>query len=280
MGEVYKPAYIAWWGLVNLGHFLRHGDEPSRDIFLNQVNWLESHAVMRTDGALVWTNRFDCIQGTTFLKAPWVSAYDQGLAISTLVRGYRLTQNRHLLDLLQRVSRIFELDVSEGGVRVPFGSQCLFMELPGGPAPGILDGFMTSLFGLYDLFVETGQPCVERLFAEGIEGLKYALPQWNYRNKWSWYGARAYLCPPAYHCLNRPLLSVLSPLASEPDLARLADCWNPSHLSALERGEIYTKFLLTKNACRLKHRTWLQTTSSAATIAPEKQELCPEPSQK
>jgi len=32
-GNVYKPAYIAWWGLVNLGHFLRHRDHASRDIF-------------------------------------------------------------------------------------------------------------------------------------------------------------------------------------------------------------------------------------------------------
>ena len=161
-GEVYKPAYIAWWGLVNLGHFLKHGDEPSRDIFLNQVKWLESQAVLRADGAVVWPNRFDCLQGTTLLKAPWVSAYDQGLTISALVRGYRLTQNRHLLELLKRAGKIFELEVSEGGVRVPFGSQSLFMELPGGPSPGILDGFMTSLLGLYDLFVETGQPCVVR----------------------------------------------------------------------------------------------------------------------
>src|ERR1700674_369767 len=28
-GVVYKPAYIAWWGLVQLGHFVRHHDEAS-----------------------------------------------------------------------------------------------------------------------------------------------------------------------------------------------------------------------------------------------------------
>jgi hypothetical protein len=72
-GTVYKPAYIAWWGLVNLGHFLRHGDEKSRSVFLNQVNWLESQAATRDDGAVVWPNRFDCVQGNTLLKAPWVS---------------------------------------------------------------------------------------------------------------------------------------------------------------------------------------------------------------
>src|SRR5271157_2424684 len=104
-GVVYKPAYISWWGLVNLGHFLRHGDEASRDAFLKQVDWLESHAVVHDDGSVVWFNDYDCLQGKTFLKAPWVSAYDQGLAISALVRGYRLTKRPQLLELLRGASQ-------------------------------------------------------------------------------------------------------------------------------------------------------------------------------
>jgi heparosan-N-sulfate-glucuronate 5-epimerase len=266
-GTVYKPAYIAWWGLVNLGHFLRHGDEKSRSVFINQVNWLESQAVTRADGAVVWPNRFDCLQGNTFLKAPWVSAYDQGLAISALVRGYRLTKKPHLLELLKNASKIFELDVCQSGVRVSSGKQSLFMELPGGPSPGILDGFMTSLLGLYDLFVETGEPTAKRLFTEGIEGLKTALPAWNYRNKWSWYGAHAYLCPPAYHHLNRVLLNVLARLSSQPSLGKYAEAWNTDYLSILDRLEIFAGFLFTKNACRIRHRTWTDRQGRAAKLA-------------
>lgn len=72
-GVVYKPAYIAWWGLVNLGHFLRQHDEPSRIAFLRQVDWLEANAVIRSDGSVVWPNNFDCLQAKTLLKAPWIS---------------------------------------------------------------------------------------------------------------------------------------------------------------------------------------------------------------
>jgi hypothetical protein len=39
---------------------------------------------------------------------------------------------------------------------------------------------MSSLLGLYDLFVETGDPAVGRLFTDGIEGLKTMLPTWDY----------------------------------------------------------------------------------------------------
>jgi len=255
-GAVYKPAYIAWWGLVNLGHFLRHHDEASRLAFLRQVDWLESSAVIRADGAVVWPNNYDCLQVKTLLKAPWVSAYDQGLVISALVRGYRLTKRPRLLELLRGASRIFDLDVREGGVRERVTAGSFYSELPGEPVPGILDGFMSSLLGLYDLFVETGDPAVGRLFADGIEGLKTMLPAWDYRKRWSWYARREYLCPPAYHWLNRVLLEVLGRLSNEPLLADYAEAWKPDHLSVSARAEIYLNFQITKNACRVRNQTW------------------------
>lgn len=268
-GLVYKPAYIAWWGMVNLGHFLRHHDEDSRNIFVNQLDWLESNAVVRDDGAVIWPNRFDCLQGTTFLKAPWISAYDQGMVISALVRGYRLTRRPHLLELLKGASKVFELEVGKGGVRASLTSGALYCELPGQPIPGILDGFMTSLLGLYDLSVETRDPAVHTLFEQGIDGLKHLLPMWDYHNRWSWYGSRAYLCPPSYHWLNRALLDILAQLSSDECLARYAAAWHPQRLSLAGRAEIFLGFLFTKNACRIRHRTWRQNRTKVQQIAAE-----------
>lgn len=255
-GVVYKPAYIAWWGLVNLGHFLRHGDSSSREAFLKQVDWLESHATERGDGAVVWMNNFDCLQGKTLLRAPWISAYDQGLAISALVRGYRFTRRPNLLRLLRQASRIFSLDVAGGGVRDSARQGALYSELPGQGGPGIQDGFMTSLLGLYDLYVETQDPMVKKLFDDGVAGLQATLPQWDYRRRWSWYGSHAYLCPPSYHNLNRLLLEVLGRLTGEPVLAEYAEAWKTERLNALERAEIFMMFQITKNTCRIRNRTW------------------------
>lgn len=255
-GVVYRPAYIAWWGLVQLGHFLRHHDESSLESFLKQVNWLESHAVVRTDGSVVWTNNFNILHGKTLLKSPWISAYDQGLVISALVRGYRLTQCQHLFELLQGATRIFALDVPEGGVREPLHSGVLYSELPGEGVPGIQDGFMSSLLGLYDLYVETGDSATGKLFTDGMKGLRAMLPAWDYRHRWSWYGSRAYLCPPSYHCLNRVLLEVLSRLTSDQVLAEYVEAWKPERLSALRRTEIFVAFLVSKNACRVRNQTW------------------------
>ncbi len=255
-GAVYWPAYIAWYGLVNLGHHLRRGDQTSLDIFLNQVDWLERHALRRPDGAVIWPMNFDYPEGRTLLKAPWISAHAQGLAISAMVRGWRVTRRPSLLDLLTSSAKVYALDCEAGGIRVSFGGHALYTEVPGGKPPGILDGFMTSMLGLYNLFVETQDPSVKQLFDEGIAGLKYALPNWDYRKKWSWYGNQAYLSPPPYHRLNRLLLSVLARLSSEPSFADYAAHWDTDRLSRPSRAEIYLMFLLTKNASRLRRRTW------------------------
>ena len=263
-GSAYWPAYIAWYGLVNLGHYLRKNDSACLDIFLKQIDWLEANAVVRSDGAVVWPMNFDYIVGQTHLKSPWISAHAQGFAISALVRGWRVTRRPRLLELLAGSARIFSLSVPDSGIRITMDGHVLYTEVPGGRAPGILDGIMISLLGLYDLYIETADPEVGRLLNEGVAGLKNTLAYWNYRDKWSWYHNRGYLCPAAYHCSHHLLLKVLARLTSEPVFAHYAGLWDPVRLSLLDRSEIYLAFLYTKNRCRLRHRTWSQTARPAA----------------
>ena len=253
-GPVYRPGFVAWYGLVHLGHYLRRREQADLQVFLQQVDWLERNAVLRNDGALVWPHQFDYKDGATFLKAPWLSANAHGLAISALVRGWRVTRRPRLLELLRKSWGVFELNVEQNGFREVVDGHVLYTEFRGRT---ILDHFLTALLGLYDLFIETGAPAVGQLFSDGIRGLKGMLSTWDYHQKWSWYASsHGYLCPPAYHCANRVLLEVLARLTHEPVLANFADCWSPDRLSLAGRAEIFLMFLLTKNASRLKHRTW------------------------
>ena len=265
-GVVYRPAFVAMYGMGNLGHYLRSGNQAQLNIFLNQVNWLEQNAVIRADGAVVWPHDFDLREGPIQLRAPWVSANVQGCVISALVRGWRITRRPHLLELLKGSTRVFELDCESGGVRVQAEGHVVYTEVPGLPAPGIMDGFITSLLGLFDLYVETDDPKIYDLFMQGVEGVKYFLRGWDYRKKWSWYSNHGYLCPPGYHCLNRMLLTVLARLTGDVCFAEYAEAWNPARLSALDRAEIYVAFLLTKNTCRLKRQTWRQKTMNSTSL--------------
>jgi hypothetical protein len=252
-GRVYRPAFIAWYGLVNLGHYLRRQDQANLKIFLNQVTWLERNAISFNDGAIVWPHYFDQREGHTLLKAPWVSANAQGLVISALVRGWRITKRPQILELLNASSRVFEIDVARGGLREAVNGHRMYTELPG---RAILDHFLNALLGLYDLFVETENFRVKQLFTAGIQGLRGLLPIWDYRSKWSWYCAHGYLCPPDYHVGNQILLSALARLTEDAVLGNYAHSWNPTSLSVADRLELFMGCVLTKNASRVRERTW------------------------
>jgi hypothetical protein len=216
------------------------------------------------------------------LKSPWISANVQGFVISALVRAWRITQRPKLLDLAKGAARVFELTWDRGGVRVEAEGHVVFTEAPGLPAPGIMDGFMRSLLGLYDLCAETDDPQIMKLYKRGVDGLRYFLPRWDYMNKWSMYANREYLCSPEYHCLNRLLLAVLARLTNDERLVSYARAWDPDNLSTLGRAEIYLAHIVTKNACRVRYRTWrhktskdlfkeipsFETTADAATLGP------------
>jgi D-glucuronyl C5-epimerase C-terminus len=125
-GVAYWPAYIAWYGLVSLGHYLRRKERSYLETFLKQINWLEAHAVVRSDGAVIWPMHFDYLVGKVRLNAPWISAHAQGLAMSALVRGWPVTRRPHLLELLVGSSRAFSLSIPENGIRITMDGHILY----------------------------------------------------------------------------------------------------------------------------------------------------------
>ncbi len=258
LGSFYNPAYVAWYGLVSLERSLRGVDVEASGAFWRQAEWLVAHAVRRDDGAVVWPYPVDFQEGYCVLKAPWICAMAQGLAISVLVRGYRMTGHANLLDLCDAATRVFGKNLEDGGVRTLERGHVLYEEYPGYPLPRVLDGFLLSLLGLYDLAVQTGESRVSQLFAAGIDGLRRTLEFWNYRNKWSWYGSHGYLCPPEYNKLNAALLRSLGRVSGDPTLDRYARAWDPERRTAAGAAEVFLVFLWTKNRSRLKHLSRLK----------------------
>lgn len=250
--ETYNPAYVAWYALTSLERWLRGEDSDGRGTFLQQVEWLRSHAVERPDQSVVWPLTFDWQEGACVLKAPWISAMVQGLVISSLVRAHRLTGDKRLLDLSRGATRVFEQDIVDGGVRTVEGGAVMYEEYPGFPLSRVLDGSLFGLLGLYDLWVETNDPRSRELFTAGVTGLRQLLPAWDYNGKWSWYGSHGYLCPPQYNKLNGVLLESLARVAADATLARYAGAWNPTRLTPLGRAEVFVVFQYTKNRSRLR----------------------------
>ena len=103
--------------------------------------------------------------------------------MSLLTRMFRVTNNQVYFNAAINALRLFDKNSSENGVRTFFMDKFVwFEEYPTTPSSYVLNGFIYSLVGLYDL----SQTCSKAastecskslgLFNSGIESLKQLLP--------------------------------------------------------------------------------------------------------
>ena len=252
LGKFYNPAYIAWYGLMKLEQSLQFGRNSSAE-FETQFHWLVKHAVRQADRSVVWHFPVDHVEGKCNLKAPWISVMIQGLALSVLVRAHRLGfRNIDLMELCRSATMVYSRTIEQGGVRTLEDGHVSYEEYPGYPLARVLDGSLFGLLGLYDLWVETQDNDVKRLFEEGIDGLSHTIHVWNFKNNWSWYGSHGYLCPPHYHTLNRMLLTAVAAVSANERLASQAALWNPDGLTPPQRARVFLLFVWLKQWSRLR----------------------------
>ena len=110
----------------------------------------------------------------------------QGHAMSVLTRAFRESRDEKYLRGAVRALKLFTIPTSEGGVVARFmeSSHVWYEEYPTKPSSFILNGFMYSLLGLYDLFATLPNEShyaadlklSKQLFDDGIASLRAILP--------------------------------------------------------------------------------------------------------
>lgn len=86
------------------------------------------------------------------LSPGWYGAMCQGQAISVLVRAYLTSGDKEYLAAAERAIGVFNISSADGGVKAAFMDKHVwYEEYPTIPSTFILNGFMYSLLGLYDL---------------------------------------------------------------------------------------------------------------------------------
>lgn len=122
-------------------------------------------------------------EGFRSLDPGWYSAMAQGQAMSTLVRAYLLTKDRVFLNSALRATAPYKLPSEQRGVKAVFmNKHDWYEEYPTSPSSFVLNGFMYSLIGLYDLKETAGEKLgkeAKLLYDRGMESLKAMLPLYD-----------------------------------------------------------------------------------------------------
>lgn len=117
------------------------------------------------------------------LNPNWYSAMAQGHGMSLLTRAYLYTKKQIYLNAALRATSLFKIRAKDKGLLATFMNQYpWYEEYPTSPSLFVLNGFIYSLLGLYDLKL-TASPHHAReaaeLFNQGMRSLKVMLPLYD-----------------------------------------------------------------------------------------------------
>ncbi len=193
--------------LANFGKLNAYAKGSRRNNARNTVllDELMSIAVPR-GGGLAWEYYFTFDGG----RPPWVSSLAQGTGLQAIARSaVKLGRMPELLPRIQEGLELFER-APPTGVRVQTADGVHYAQYSFWPDLRILNGFVQSLVGLYDVAQLTGDQRAAQLFADGERAARVEVPTHD-TGAWSLYsrGAIERESDLGYHTLLRDFLSGL-----------------------------------------------------------------------
>jgi heparosan-N-sulfate-glucuronate 5-epimerase len=239
IGLQYNPIAIAQYGLGNFNLFRRTPKQEYRQKFLIVADWLVSHLEQNPAGIWVWNHYFDW-EYRSSLKAPGYSALAQGQGISLLVRAHHETDRGTYLDAAQRAFEAFLKPMDQGGVVYEDSDgNTWFEEYIVSPPTHILNGFIWASWGIYDYFLDTGEPDAQQLFEKAVRTLVANLGRYD-AGFWSLYelsGTRLKtVASTFYHSLHIIQLKILNLLTGEDIFRQYAKRWEGYQRSHVKHG--------------------------------------------
>lgn len=177
--QKYWPVTIIQYGLLNYNYYLTYKKEYYRKNVLKICDWLIDN--ISTQGAWEHLIKYHSNVTNEDILPPYSSAMVQGEAISLLVRGYFLNKKETYIECAGKAMLPYKIEVSKGGVLELINNMPFYEEYPTKTPSHVLNGFMFSLFGLYDL---SQIDCsfskeAKELFDSGVQTLIKVLPLYD-----------------------------------------------------------------------------------------------------
>jgi len=168
----YHPGNIADEGIRFVDSYVRTGRKLYLEGAILRANKLRELGVLQ-NGALFIPYRFT--YSAEGLRAPWVSAYSQGLALSLFVRLYRVTGDEADLATAQRVFRSFRPRSADSKFWVAYvrSGELWFEQYPSSRPTHVLNGFGFATLGVYDYERLTRDPAARQLLLAALSTIRH-----------------------------------------------------------------------------------------------------------
>lgn len=230
----FKVTHISLYGSGSIDNLTLSTSEHMAQFYAT-AQWLVNHQDSNTGGWPTPVKRH-ITSDIADINPGWYSAMGQGHAISVLSRAYYHSGgNQVYLNAALKALKPFHVASSKGGVLAKFlGKVPWYEEYPTTPSIFILNGFIYSLMGLYDLLTlapRSKQRDAQFLYQQGISSLKQLLLIYD-TGSGSFYDLRHIslgIAPKIarcdYHATHVNQLLLLASLEKDPVLLNTAQRW-------------------------------------------------------
>ena len=231
--EIYFSIGVFQYGLAAYDLYLTTHNDVYKNKLIACANWAVEN--QQEDGGWV-----------TFAynkpEAPY-SSMAQGEGISMLIRAAIVTDDKRFADASAKAKEFMLKPISEGGTTEYKGEDVLFYEDTDNPV--ILNGWIFSLWGLYDYCKYFGDEESDIVLKKTLETLKRKLPDFDTKY-WSKYDDGKNICSPFYHKLHIAQLNTMYDLFGDSIYKDVADKWEKYQNSYWKRKRAFCKKVMQK----------------------------------
>lgn len=171
------------------------------------------------------------------------SSMAQGEAISLLLRVYKSTGIQKYFDAAKKAKEFMLLPIESGGTAKYDGDDIFLFEYT--HAPLVLNGFIFSLWGLFDYCIFTGDDDARKVLLRTQCALKKKLPVFDMKY-WSRYDDGKRIASPFYHKLHIAQLRVMYDLFGDSIYKEIAEKWEEYQDSFWKRKRAFCKKVMQK----------------------------------
>lgn len=234
--RVHFPIAIFQYGLGCYDLSILEPDKAQRHLetLRNCANW--ALASQKTDGS--WDS-FGPIGSEKYS----VSSMAQGEGCSMLLRAWIAFGETEYKTAALKAANYMLVDMDQGGVCCYEGSGLYLEEYPQEPRRSVLNGWIFSLFGLYDASLVDAY--FEEPFLRSVGTLESHLGDYD-AGFWSYYDLEKRIASPAYHSLHISQLQVLFDLTGRSAFAEAAEVFKDYQVCSDYRRKAIIKKIFQK----------------------------------
>ena len=196
------------------------------DSLIGMTDALYRYGMWRHDGRrrfIVWEYEFPFNSGGVLEDPPWISSLGQGLALMSFLERFRRTGDETWKNRALDVFESYKVMWDRGGILLPDTTHGYWWE-EFNPSVRIWNGSAWSVLGVGYLSQLTGDTTAARVFARGIEAIKYYTPEYD-TGSWTLYSRTQGYNTIGYHGICIAIMDQLFAQSGDPWFKTVADRW-------------------------------------------------------